>query len=237
MIVSPNIFQKTIEYNLRPDTWVHGIVLEDENAVGRNKVGIATGRVLRVGDHTVPLQAILLRKHVHVVSVEMHRMHRGRVVLQDDPDGPCLLAIVHIPLGRVREVALVRQQQHGAVVVNAEGRVVHVPEPVLGRVLLDVHLDGPGNVRGRRRLDLVERFREGQRTLRVRAVAGNLWPGGRRGELRQVGLRVVHNSKRLGLASAGAPGLDLGAHVPRRVRLGVCLDNNIVTLANLFEVR
>ena len=76
----------------------------------------------------------------------MHRMSDGRGVVDDQSYGIVAAGVVHVPFRAVGvgDVAVFGEEQKGAVVVGAEGGVVHRPEEVASGVYVDGDVDEDG---------------------------------------------------------------------------------------------
>lgn len=112
----------------RPNTWIICVVLEDKVAIGTHHLDISALWVRRVNDSCSVVIAWPFGEDLHVVSVEMHRVRGGRVVVDDHADGAVTAEVLHVPFGWECEVALVGLEEDGLVVVGPEGCPVECPE-------------------------------------------------------------------------------------------------------------
>ena len=120
----------------RPNTWIVGIVLQDQitRRGGRarlHELHVTALGVLLMGDGSVP-SADAFGQHIKVVAVQVHRVGGGKLVVHDYAHGAVVTKVVDVPFWvlRVGEVALVGEHEERMVVVGAEGDAVHVEEVV-----------------------------------------------------------------------------------------------------------
>lgn len=127
-----------------PRPRIHRIVLHNHIPLRLQQLHVPPLRVPRI-DHGTPVPlAHTLTQHVHIVTMEMHRMCGASGVLYDEADGGVSSRVVDVPLRvvGVGRVARFREEEERGIVVSAEGDVVDAPEEVAGAV--DSDADGEG---------------------------------------------------------------------------------------------
>lgn len=129
----------------RPDARIVAVVLHDEIPVRLQQLDVPPLRIIGVHHAPVP-GAHALVEHIHVVPVQVHGVRDRGGVFDDEPDGRRVAVVVDVPFGvvGVGGVGGVCEQQHGGVVVGAEGGVVDGPEEVAGCVDGDADGEGEG---------------------------------------------------------------------------------------------
>ena len=128
-----------------PYAGIDGIVLCDDIPVWLQQLHVAPLRVAAVHDTAVP-GADAFVQHVHVVAMQMHRVRRRGVVLDDETHRGRAAGVVNAPfrvvgVGCVPDVG---EQEDRRVVVCAEGNVVDDPYDMTRTVDLDADREGGG---------------------------------------------------------------------------------------------
>lgn len=142
-----------------PDARVVEVDLDDH--VGRGAVRLCRPQELDIAALWVAssldapaIGTIALIEYVHVVTVHVHWVADGHVVVEDQTHAPVGSEVVNVPLRVELAVAQLGLEQNGVIVVAAEGALVHEPHVFsrvgVGCVRTEGNVDGLGRrwVRG-----------------------------------------------------------------------------------------
>ena len=129
-----------------PRAGVGGLVLDHDIAVRLQELHVPPLRVGSVDDGcAVPVPRALVQ-HIEVVAVQVHGVGGSGGVLDDEAYAAVAAGVVDVPFrgGGVGGVAGFGEEEEGAVVVGAEGGVVHRPDEVAGGVYRGADFEGDG---------------------------------------------------------------------------------------------
>lgn len=115
------------QYSQRPNAWIIAHKLRHKVSVRPQTMDITPLRIARShGIHAV-IRPDALAHHIQILSMDVHRMSEGNVVLPYDPDSLVTTEVEDIPLWiiRVRSITIEGAVQERVVVIRAEGLPVH----------------------------------------------------------------------------------------------------------------